>query len=272
MLAIDRRARPDCRWPRSLTKPGDSWFDLLVGMAKNWAMELETRGFGEVEGAVCLEHLVDPALAQRFQNALTLSPCTVCNRQADPAAPSPFTVQLEELTAVIVEAIRHFYSDAHAVLPWDSEDRELVGAQSETWEVVDDLSAGAFDADYGDAITAKVIEAIGDDTTWTGWYSAADLDDLDYAWDQFSQIARHQSRIVIGVGDQSDPPARMATFLAGLLIYASAELGLVVDIPAGTPLYRGRLCEHPARLKRSSDDLGPAPEGQASANRMSPAG
>lgn len=78
--------------------------------------------------------------------------------------------------------------------------------------------------------------------------------------------------MVVGLGSPTDPPGSLARYLDSVLVYASDALSLVKSLPAGTPLYRGRQCEVPSSIRRNATDLGPAPRGEAAANRMSPAG
>lgn len=243
-----------------------------MGLVKNRAAELEDRGFGEIEGGVCLDHITDPCLSQRLEDFVTEHNCAVCGTARPPEKSASFALPLEKLIEAVVETVRHFYADAEAVLPWDSEDRVLVGPQIDTWDVVEDIADGAFDNAYSDRIIELISSAIGYQTTWTSWFTAADTDGLDYAWEQFAQTAMHQSRMVVGMGSPTDPPARLARFLKSVLLYATSDLRLVRQLPPGTGFYRGRLCEDPASLNRHSDDLGPAPPKKAAANRMSPAG
>ena len=243
-----------------------------MGFAKNRAIELEQRGFSEVEGGVCLDHITDVCLSHRLEDFITEHDCAVCSKTLPSETNAPFAVPLEELMHVVVETVRHFYSDAVAVLPWDSEERAFIGAQLSTWDVVEDVADGAFENAHCGRIIELISGAVGDEVSWTSWFSDADVDGLDYAWEQFAQTAMHQSRMVVGLGSPTDPPARLANFLDSVLLYAESDLGLVRQLPVGTVFYRGRLCENAGLLKPHSEDLGPAPSKKATANRMSPAG
>lgn len=243
-----------------------------MGFAKNRGIELADRGFGEIEGGLCLDHVTDDCLTTRLSAFATPDDCVVCGRTCDAGERSPFTVPLEQLIGAVVETLRHFYAEAVEVLPWDNEEHAYVGPQLDTSEAVYDVAGGAFTPAYSDDILELINNAMGEDIVWTSWFTDGDTDELDYAWDQFASIAMHQSRMVVGLGSPTDPPARLGSFLGSTLLYAEAELGLVKPMPAGTPLYRGRLCEDAGSLRRHSDDLGPAPLGRAAANRMSPAG
>lgn len=243
-----------------------------MGYCKHRRSELKERGFKEVEGAVCAAHLVDEALAERLDDCVSERTCLACGRQDDLDADPPFAVPLENLTSVLVETIKHFYANADDVLLWDSEERTLFGPQMDVWEVVGNISDGAFDSETNDMIVEKVIEVIGCDISWTPWSADAETDDLDYAWSQFSQVAKYQCRLVVGMGSPSDPPGRLAEFLEKFAAYASDELELIRTLPAGASFYRGRLCEQTSSIDASAGGLGPAPEGKAAANRLSPAG
>lgn len=241
-----------------------------MGLAKRRMMELAERGFGEIEGSLCLEHVKDSALATRLSDSVTEIECSVCDRQQGNG--EVFAVSYEDVLDVVMETIGHFYSDADGVLPWDSEDKVLIGPQWETWAVVDDVISDVFEPDAEDVLREAFVDAIGLDILWTPWSAPGGTDALDFAWDEFAQIAKHRTRYIHDTGRDGDPPSMLATFLKVFVQYASVELGLVTDLPNGTEFYRGRLTEKPEEIKPRGDELGPAPDRKAAANRMSPAG
>lgn len=234
-------------------------------------MELEARGFGEVDGSVCAAHIQDAALRRTLQAELGGRSCLVCARTVSNDA-EPFAVPLEALLVEIVDAIRFCYRDANAVLPWD---HGFQGPTNETWEVVDDVCSGVFEGDAADALTERIIEAIGDETVWTSWSSDLDVDDLAYHWQTFAETVKHASRLVLAVPDgraESGTPQATAEYLQSLLVYVEGGLGLTRSIPAGTAFYRGRLTDDFNKFPWDATNLGPAPQNKATANRMSPAG
>ena len=245
-----------------------------MGGAKNWAMELEDRGFGDVEGSVCVEHIEDPELAANLADVVDQLDCIVCGR-AEPEGAQPFAVLAEAIVEQVVESMRFLYSDATSVLSWDSEDQQYVGSTADTWEAVDSICEGAFD-DAADQILIELIrDAIGDDKLWTGWFSGIDVDDLTYRWDAYAETIKHTSRLLIvdrDGGDVVNAPGSVAGFLDELRVYVEGNLGLVQTIDAGRSFYRGRLTDDVNTIRATSKDLGPAPKGKATANRMSPAG
>jgi hypothetical protein len=94
-------------------------------------------------------------------------------------------------------------------------------------------------------------------------------DQIHYEWDRFSQAVKHESRFVFLEGESADPSIG---FLRGLRDYVDDKNGLVRTLPAGSAVFRGRLCDEPTAIGRSAQDLGPAPAARAGANRMSPQG
>ncbi|TDO14621.1 RES domain-containing protein [Mycobacterium sp. BK086] len=244
-----------------------------MGVMKNRQIDLSERGFGEVDGGICLAHITDACLVSRLEESVADYECRICDRAEASDAGTPFAVPVEELMHVVAETVRHFYTPASAVLPRDSEDGSLVGPQDETWDVVADITVGAFEDDHVDAINELISDAIGYEDSWTSWFADGDVDGLEFAWTQFMQIAMHESRMIVGLGATGDPPGKLANFLNSVLLYVESDLGLVTQLPMGSAFYRGRLCEDAGSLRRHSDDLGPAPRRRArSANRMSPAG
>ncbi len=240
-------------------------------MAKRHAEELDARGYGDVDGALCLAHVTEPHFAARLTDEVTESACTFCGRHETEAEPA-FAVPIEAVLEVFVETMHHFYADADAVLSWDNEDG-LIGPQSETWEVVNDLASGVFDGDTDEAVIDVMIDAVGETITWTPFFSAGDLDDLEFAWEQFARTTRNVARFFFTDGtDGATAPARASRYLHSVLLYLEKDLGLVTELAVGTRFYRGRLCGDPHKIHADAGDLGPAPTGKASANRMSPAG
>jgi hypothetical protein len=145
-----------------------------MGLAKNRAMELDERGFTEIEGGLCRDHITDACLSQRLENFVTEHNCAICGKARPPEMNAPFAVDLEEVLRAVVETVRHFYSDAVEVLPWDNEESAFVGPQLDTWEVVQDIAGGAFETAHDGKIIELIVEAIGDDVLWTSWFPVSD--------------------------------------------------------------------------------------------------
>jgi hypothetical protein len=261
-----------------------------MGYWKNRVLELEARGFGDVQGSVCGDHLADRALADSLKDHMTERACNFCERTTGQSG-APFAVSLEDLLTTVIEAVRRHYGDADDEgVPWDNEDGYVGAPTYDIPEVIGDVCDGAFDDEFSDAITDAVVAAIGWDKTWTdaGAYS---LDSLDWQWESYVETVKSSSRFVVTSGDSdrdnilltpknlaardgrgATPPSQLASFLSSLLHYVDGSLNLVEGIEPGTTFYRGRLMPRPDSLSHSVEDLRPAPPDKATANRMSPAG
>jgi hypothetical protein len=178
-------------------------------------------------------------------------------------------VPTESLVAVVLETMKFFFRPSED-LPWDSETGAYVGPVYDTDEALMDFADGAFDPEVADFALELIREAIGDDVQWTSWGAPADTDDLAWEWNRFADAVRYRSRFILFSGRSTDIDA--PTFLNKLDDYVATESGLVRDLPVGTPFFRGRLCEQRTDIGANAAELGPAPDGSASANRMSPQG
>lgn len=54
-----------------------------MGFAKNRGLELADRGFGEIEGGLCLDHVTDACLAGRLKEFATQEDCVVCGKSPE---------------------------------------------------------------------------------------------------------------------------------------------------------------------------------------------
>jgi RES domain/HEPN/RES N-terminal domain 1 len=233
--------------------------------------------FADAEGAVCLAHILDPALASKMHTLATERACIVCDRKASIAEPAfavPFANVLGEIGAVLH---RHFASVDDEAVPFDSEDWCYAGADTyQTNEVVANICYGAFRDDVSGELIEKVVGEFPADITWTDTRGADSPDGLDWEWEYFAETVQSRSRFIFVAGgdlaDHSRAPTESAAFLGRLAAYVDGELGLIDDLEAGAVFYRGRLMDAPQALKPECAMLQPAPPAIAAANRMSPAG
>lgn len=248
-----------------------------VGYWKDRLLEFEMRGFGDVEGAICLAHVADTVLASKLTGLATERTCVVCHRNVRETE-RPLAVPLENLLLEISAALHRHYVDAHVEgVPWDSEDGQYMGAEIyEIYDVVNEICSGAFTEDVFDELVEMVVAAFGFDVTWTDARGAYSLDSLDWQWETFVETVQSKSRFVFvaddGAEERSSAPRQMAAFLNQLATYVDGKLNLIDHLAPGTVLYRGRLMDSPRALQRKCKELQPAPPAKATANRMSPAG
>lgn len=233
--------------------------------------------FADAEGAVCLAHLRDTALASKMRALATERACIVCDEEAseaEPASAIPFMSLLAEISAALH---RRYASADDEGVPWDSEEGWYMGAPTyRTDEVAYDICDGAFTDDVSGELIEKVANAFPYDIIWTDARDADSDDALDWEWEHFAQTVQSRSRFIVIAGsdmaDRSRVPPGPAAFLRRLAAYVDGHLGLLEDLEPGAVFYRGRLMDSPWALERTCKELQPPPAEKATANRMSPVG
>lgn len=264
-----------------------------MGWASRRLLELEERGFGDVEGSICLEHLGDMHLKQRLSSEVTERQCLFCGRET-PDAEEAFAVFGEDVMQDFMETFRHRYDRASDAVPWDSEEGGYLRPTISTHDAAAELVVRAFNPDVEELALDWVANAIAENE----WILSGDSDQFSYQWMNFAEAVKYVSRFILidrseperaGHDTLDKPPTSeggtassgrsrqridVADFLSNVHRYLSDEGGLLRELPAGTSFFRGRLCRSanqedvPTRAK----GLGPAPPDKTSANRMSPPG
>ncbi len=237
-----------------------------MGGAKRLAMELEERGFGEVDGELCLDHLIVPYLRSHVPVATVGDSCRLCGLTDRPRG------LIEDVAAIVVDAIRYWYADPIEGLYWDGREGGYQGILKGTPDVVDELCVGAFDPAVNDVLCSLLISAIEVEAS-TPWGAGSDLDPLEFAWQVYADDVARESRFVFPPSPRTGygAPTRVARFLEQVLIYVSADMDLLKRVE-GLQVFRGRLVEDPTQFIASASELGPAPGNLAAANRMSAPG
>lgn len=275
--------RPSTSWSRESVNSAESgsaitlrtfgvgsaaWFNRSMGGAKQHSLYEHDRGFEDVEGTICLDHIVDLTL-RKGAGLATAHACVFCGRgsSSDGAA---FAVEMSVVMEVFMTAFWHHYGREGTIFyaggyAWGSVD---------TRDAVDALASDAF---QDEEVMLKVIDVMVEsitDTEVSDLETDAGTDYLSFGWERFSHIAKHVSRFVVP-SDASDrsPMSEVHGFLEDLQAYVDGTHNLVQTVPAGTTFYRGRPVEDRfGEIPVSFEDLGLAPVAKAAANRMSPAG
>ncbi|MCO4239654.1 HEPN-associated N-terminal domain-containing protein [Pseudarthrobacter sp. MDT3-28] len=232
--------------------------------------DLLSSGFSEVDGSMCLSHVEDQTLRLTLKGYEVFDDCRFCGDKES-------SVAMATVITEVMDAIQFLYeSPENAGVPWDGDDGWMGASVIESDSVVYDVCSDVFAAAVEDDVLGAIIEALGP-TEWTANRHADSLDAAQWAWDQFVQDVKSESRFVFWPDTSfegvSSPGQRSASFLWSLLPYVEkTELSLLTTVPVGTPFYRGRLLNDPADKNLGAKKLGPAPADKAAANRMSPEG
>lgn len=222
---------------------------------------------------VCLDHITDVVLRDRLSSVATASKCSYCPRVVQPGE-APFAIEMDELGECVWEAANWLYEETNDIQyvngePWSYDE------VYETGDVICDVVERALDIEYSGPITDRLVTATSGPDYWVGSTGPSAI-----GWAQFARTVRFESRFVfIGSsrrqGVEDEPPARLATFLDGLLAYVESDL--LIELPAGSTLYRGRMTDDAFHLREEIDNepstrLGSSPPLKAEAGRVSPRG
>jgi hypothetical protein len=231
--------------------------------------------YRESEKYLCLEHIADRYLRRELSEHTSEFSCSFCGKKGP--LDEPFAVPLDALRDRIYETARWLFDDADNASYFEG---RIYEDSFETIEVVAECAAEAIDPAVLEAVVGAIAEAI---EAPESWIRSRFEDDFSFGWEDFAQTVQHESRFVfIGQAMRRDredePPQRLARFVEGILGYAEREAKMVVSLPPGSELFRGRMAHDAESLRLDMEDqgyagaLGPAPAELASAGRMNPQG
>ena len=219
--------------------------------------------------AVCGDCFTDEAIRGFIKENATDDECSFCGATSE----EPIAAPIREVAEFIEEGIRREYGNPDECgMSWDSEDqRYYPGSTYDTQDLVGDLIDLPYDHD-GKLFYAICYNFHNDVWCDIDQYRLSDHEQLQYSWDHFCQVIKHERRFFFTShfkyknDDEIFSPGRV---LEIIFAYANT-IGLIRKFPCGTQLYRVRKLES---ASRTALDLGPPPPNKAwQQNRMSPAG
>lgn len=236
-----------------------------MGLAKQMMMEHDDRGFGYIDGAMCLDHIVDLDLQLCLE--VDGNTCIICGR-TERETGDAFAVSLEAIAIEVMDAVKQdFWLDTDNRYP-----------THDTADVIWHVAAGAFHPEYEEQVLDALISQIDNWAEWTDGSGEA-LDGFISRWERFAHAVKHEVRSGFAVAPVAayvrhglTPPQIVATYLDELRIYVDGTLDLVRVIPAGASFFRGRPMAQLGEVPSTAKDLGPASADKAAANRMSAQG
>jgi len=239
-----------------------------MGRAKEWQLEQWERGYYEAEGDICASCVTDPALKQWVTDNVATHGCTFCGEEAD----EPIAASFDEFVGIVLAGVRFdwIHPDNEGIA-YESAEGGYQASITDTWDVLGDYDISE-DTDVIDAI----VNVVGSD----GWvereyYIGDESQRLEWGWDRFKQVVKHQTRYVFLAPDDDDgmvevPPSRMLAAIGETVVDELADLRLIKEIGVATDLFRIRVGAE--RFHTGAEIGTPPAEFANQANRMSPAG
>ncbi len=237
-----------------------------MGSHKNHMIDIQDRGFGDIDKYICSECVEDRYLKDWIlENYTDECECDYCHQIHR-------VVNMEDLLDnVIMPAVRHYYSLAAENLRWDGENKEYWGNTYTTEEVIDDFE---LEISSNPGVINNIKSAIID-YTWCKRdpYGATERDIYEYSWEHFSNLVKYNNRYFFSSIDTNQYDETLAPIDILYVISQEAKsLGLIRALPPMSDFYRARKYEANDDKIYDGGNLGSPPSKKAKVDRMSAAG
>lgn len=237
-----------------------------MGRVKDYMIELQERGYGEVEGSICSGCVEDDALKDWVSKHLSDSECRFCGTEREDLISASF----EDFVGVVLEGFRFDYNDPDDEgIMYVSREGGYQAPTYDSWDVVANYDIGS---EHVEEELADVLM----DKMWVkrDFYYGTESDHLAFGWENFKDFVKHRSRYFFlqeSSEDRADiSPSDLLEAIAGMVSSRLGGYDLVVTIEQGETLVRVRLDDD---AHSTAAEIGPPPLQYASqSNRMSPAG
>lgn len=241
-----------------------------MGLAKKRMMELQERGYGEVDGYVCPECVLDEDVKLFIEKNAESLKCDFCKKHSSSkliAAP------LEGVVGYIIDCIEgEWLPVEHSGAPWDSEEKDFA---TDYMDFEDLLSYLGLEFS-SEELRREIVNSV-DDVFWARPFAETPEEDfLNHLWIGFKNLVYRKSRFVFFMMIEEEessydfmsvPPHKVLSTLEESV----EEFSLLTTIPKGSELVRVRI--HSTESFKEVKELGPPPAKFAKyPNRMSPAG
>lgn len=237
-----------------------------MGWAKEYAMEIEARGFSDIDKYVCSECVEDNYLKQWIdKNATEIMECDYCGNTHP-------VVLMTDLMYVLMDTFRKYYGYAVEHLGWDGREG---GYQGTTYDSVSVISHFSKSISSNQQIIDDITEAIGYDKCWCERdpYGMTEREICEYSWQSFSDLVKYKNRYFF-IQEENNQHGEKYTPLDILYIIGqqAKELKIVKEMPKNSVFYRARIFSDKDTVVLDGANLGAPPSKLAKADRMSARG
>lgn len=241
-----------------------------MGSAKAWMMEQEHRGYREVDGNVCADCFLDPALKKFVKDNAVSNECDFCDRRSRRSIAAPF----DDVVGVIVSGFHY---------EWNNPDNEGIGYESaeggylasltDTYDLVWDH----YEISDNDSVRSTLEDCIMN-KLWVekDYYIGSEGKRIQWGWEAFRHEVTYKKRFVFlhDEGRERDygeiTPSDFLFQLADFKNRRLDRVSLIKKVKPDADIYRVRIG---TEKFNTAECLGSPPQEHATrSNRMSPAG
>ena len=237
-----------------------------MGQAKNVAIEIEERGFDDIDKYICSECVEDNYLKQWIdENATEIMECAYCGNTHP-------VVLMTDLMYVLIDTFRKYYGYAVEHLGWDGREGGYQGTTYDTEDVVNNF---AEEISSNQQVLDDIVEAIGYDQAWCDEepYGLTERERREYSWKFFSDLVKYKNRYFF-FDEENDEYHEKYTPLDILYIISeqAKKLGIIKTILENSVFYRVRIFKNKNEVVLDGANLGAPPKECAQTDRMSACG
>lgn len=218
-----------------------------------------------MEKRVCTFCIGDDDLKAWIKLQAGPSRCDYCSNRRSP------TVTISKLCKHMESCLPNYWGLAVEQLPYNTREGGYLGTTYDTQDIIfDEIGLHLPRDDSG-----KLHEAIAwslSDEIWCDyeWMRLDEDEAMISSWDRFCEVVKHERRFFFQSSIEDSEESFSPESILGTIAAFSQTHGLLVELDAGTKLYRAR----PNFNKRNpvAADFGPPPKDVSQSNRMNPAG
>ena len=238
-----------------------------MGWAKEYAMEIEERGFSDIDKYICSECVEDDFLKQWIdKNATETKECDYCGRTHS------VVLMTDLMKEVLMPTFKKYYWYANDHLGWDGREGGYQGTTYDTEYVVNNF---AEEISSNQQVLDDVVEAIGYDQAWCDEepYGLTERERREYSWKSFSDLVKYKNRYFF-FDEENDEYHEKYTPLDILYIISeqAKKLDIIKTITQNFDFYRVRIFSKKDDLVLDGANLGAPPKECAQTDRMSACG
>ncbi len=238
-----------------------------MGYWKNSAIEIEQRGFSDIDKYICSECVVDDFLRQWIdKNATEGIKCDYCGNT------HPVISMTDLINEILMPTFEKYYWYANDHLGWNGREGGYQGTTYDTEEVINNF---AEDISSNQQILDDIIDAIGYDQAWCDEnpYGLTERERREYSWKSFSDLVKYKNRYFF-FDEENDEYYEKYTPLDILYIISeqAKKLGIIKTILENSDFYRVRIFKNKNEVVLDGANLGAPPKECAQTDRMSACG